>query len=83
MSPPPKSRRVKGPRYSVVVPAYISGTRYSQSVVWPFFRRCRARVQFGRPIHLSEYAGQTHRQARQEVAALIMRRIRSLGDDAQ
>lgn len=68
---------------AVVVPAHISGTRYSQSVVWPFLRRCRARVRFGRPIHLSEYDGQTHRRARQEVATLIMRRIRSLGDDAQ
>ncbi len=68
---------------AVVVPVHISGTRHSQSVVWPFFRRCRARVRFGRPIHPSEYVAQTHGQTRQEVAALIMRRIRSLGDDAR
>jgi len=65
---------------AVLVPAYISGTRYSESVAWPFFRRCRAKVRFGRPIHPSDYAERTGRQARQELTALIMRRIRALAE---
>lgn len=40
---------------AVVVPAFISGTKYSDGVVWSFFRRHRARVRFGKPIDLSRW----------------------------
>lgn len=64
---------------ATVVPAYIRGTRYSESVAWPFFCPQRARVRYGRPIDLSPYYGR-HRDPAvvDEVARLIMRRIREL-----
>ncbi len=64
---------------AVVVPAYISGTRYSDSVVVPFLRRQRARVRFGRPVDLSRWAGRDkEREAYREVAEEIARCIFAL-----
>ena len=64
---------------AVVVPAHISGTRWSRRVLWPFLRRHRARVRFGRPIDLSAYRQLTYsRDVQLEVARLIMQRIRQL-----
>lgn len=68
---------------AAVIPAHISGTKWSDSVAWPFFRRHRARVRYGKPIDLSAYrAGATNRRALREVTELIMARIHELGPEA-
>ena len=65
---------------AVVVPAYISGTRWFPGVVRPFFRRHRARVRFGKPIDLSTYQEPPYsRETQRKVAELIMEHIRRLG----
>lgn len=62
-----------------VIPAHISGTRWSDSVFWPFFRRHRAVVRFGPPIDLSAFRDRTRdRDAVDEAADLIMQHIRAL-----
>jgi len=67
---------------AVVVPAHISGTRYSDTVLAAFFRRHYARVRFGKPIDLSEYRGtRPSKEAVGQVAKLLMREIRALGED--
>ncbi len=85
----PKPNEVVGPKPGIallalamrvpVVPVNISGTRYSDSPAWPFFRRHRARVRYGKPMDLSRYHGR-HRDpaALEEVARLIMLRIEEL-----
>jgi len=63
-----------------VVPAHISGTRYTTSVLGAFLHRHRARVRYGRPIDLSAYYDrQADKAALLEAARLIMRRIEALG----
>jgi len=40
-----------------VIPAYISGMTYHESIVWGLLSRHHARVSFGPPVDLSEFAG--------------------------
>lgn len=64
---------------ATVIPAYISGTRYTETVAGAFFRRHRARVRYGKPVDLSAYYGRERdRDAVEEVSDLMMRRIRDL-----
>lgn len=64
-----------------VIPAYIGGLRYSDSVVVPFFRRHHAFVRFGRPLDLSAWKGrEKDREAFREVAEYIMAEIMKLRD---
>jgi 1-acyl-sn-glycerol-3-phosphate acyltransferase len=71
---------------AVVIPAYISGTRYSSRVAPPFFHRHRARVRFGGPVDLSRFQQMPDRRAAYQAAAdCIMQAIRQLAglpDDA-
>jgi 1-acyl-sn-glycerol-3-phosphate acyltransferase len=68
---------------ATVVPAHVSGTRYSEHVYKAFMWRHNARVKFGEPIDLSEYRkGNRSREVLDEVANLIMDRIHALAPDA-
>ena len=67
---------------AVGVPAHISGTRYTSSVVAAFFRRHYARVRFGKPIDLSKYRGaRPDKEAVGQVARLLMQEIHALGEN--
>lgn len=62
-----------------VIPAYISGLKYSQKVIAPFFWRHNAVVRFGPPIDLSRWAGrEKDREAYHEVAEHVMAAIMAL-----
>ena len=62
-----------------VVPAHVSGTRYSDGVLAPLFRRHRAVVRYGPAIDLSVYRDRPRdRGVYREVTELIMRRIEEL-----
>lgn len=64
---------------AAVIPAHISGTRYSPRVAPPFFHRHRARVRFGEPVDLSEFQQMSDRRAAYQAAAdRIMQAIRQL-----
>jgi hypothetical protein len=52
-------------------------------VAWPFFRRHRARVRYGKPIDLSAYRHCVKdRAVVREVAELITTRIRELAPES-
>ena len=61
-----------------IVPVHISGTRYSEGVVAPFFRRCQAQVRFGRPIDATAFGEAESGQARRDLTELIRDRIAAL-----
>ncbi|HWL92287.1 MAG TPA: MFS transporter, partial [Phycisphaerae bacterium] len=62
-----------------VIPAHISGLRFSDSIIAPIFRRHRAVVRYGPPIDLSAWAGrEKDRAAYMEVARHIMDKILEL-----
>jgi 1-acyl-sn-glycerol-3-phosphate acyltransferase len=64
---------------AVVIPAHISGTRYSDNVLAPFFRLQRAVVRYGPPVDLSRWKGrEKDRAAYREVAGYIMEQIEAL-----
>lgn len=64
---------------ATVIPAYISGTVASESVVWPFLRRHRAVVRYGPPVDLSRFAGRDlGREAYREASAAVLRAIFAL-----
>jgi 1-acyl-sn-glycerol-3-phosphate acyltransferase len=64
---------------AVVIPAHISGTHYSDSVLAPFFKPQRAVVRYGPPVDLSRWKGrEKDREAYREVAQHIMQQIESL-----
>jgi len=68
---------------ATVIPANISGTRYSDGVVAPFIRRHRAVVRYGPPVDLSPWKGrEKDRSAYREAALHIMERIEALGPSA-
>jgi len=59
-----------------VIPAHISGTVYHDSILKGLLVRHRARVRFGKPVDLSEFAGdkrnrETLRAATQKIFAAI------------
>jgi 1-acyl-sn-glycerol-3-phosphate acyltransferase len=69
---------------ATVVPAYVSGTRYSENYFPPFVWRHHARVRYGKPIDLSRYYDKAHdRETLAEVARLIMDRINELRPEDQ
>jgi len=62
--------------HTPVIPAHISGTVYHDSVLRGLLVRHRARVRFGKPVDLSEFAGdkpsrETLRAATQKIFAAI------------
>jgi len=62
-----------------VIPAHISGTRYSRRLVMAFLGRHRAHVQFGRPVDLSEFKGRSKdRQAVKAATEKIYDAIKAL-----
>ncbi len=62
-----------------VIPAYISGVRYSDGIAGSFLRRHRAVVKYGQPLDLSPWAGrEKDRAAYKEVADYIMAEIMKL-----
>ena len=64
---------------ATVIPACISGIKYSDGVFAPFLRRHHAVVRFGKPIDLSPWKGrEKDRTAYREVAEHIMERIVAL-----
>jgi len=61
---------------ATVIPAYISGMRYRDGLIAGLLTRHRARVRFGRPVDLSEFAGRSRdraqiRAATQKIYAAI------------
>ncbi|MFO0839902.1 MAG: MFS transporter [Phycisphaerae bacterium] len=67
---------------ATVIPAHISGTRYSEGAFGAFLTRHQARVVFGKPIDLSAFsAADRDRAAMDAASALIMQRIRELGEE--
>lgn len=64
---------------ATVIPVNISGTRYSDGIVAPFFRRHRAVVRYGLPVDLSRWKDRERdRAAYREAALHIMDRIEAL-----
>ncbi|MFH1418429.1 MAG: MFS transporter [Planctomycetota bacterium] len=69
---------------ATVIPAHISGTRYSDGVTVPFLRLHRAVVRYGPPVDLSPWQGrEKDRAAYREVAEHIMERINALAPTAK
>lgn len=67
---------------ATVIPAYISGSCFSEPIVWSFLRRQQTRVRFGPPIDLSEFReNKPDRDALPRVSALFLSRIRELGEN--
>lgn len=61
-----------------VIPAYISGTRYFDSVVLGLLSRHHARVRFGPPVDLSEFIHDTSRTAVRAATQKIYAAINAL-----
>lgn len=62
---------------AVVIPAYIDGIKYTDSVIAPLIQRQHARVRFGKPVDLSEFKGrekdrEAYREASQKIADAIL-----------
>jgi 1-acyl-sn-glycerol-3-phosphate acyltransferase len=65
---------------ATVIPAFISGTNYTESIVKSFLIRHNARVRYGKPIDLSVYRqGRPDKETVSEVSRLLISRIRELG----
>jgi 1-acyl-sn-glycerol-3-phosphate acyltransferase len=63
-----------------VYPVFIEDAPQSESMVAPFFLRCRTRVYYGDPIDLSEYSKQRKTQELlKNVTDLLMSRLGELG----
>lgn len=62
-----------------VVPAHISGTRYSDDLIPCFYTRQHARVRFGPPIDLSSYRGRKgDKDTLTAISRMFMQHIREL-----
>lgn len=66
---------------AVVVPAYISGTRYYDSVLASHVSRHRAEVRYGPPVDLSEFAGVKNRDTLRAASEKIWQAINALRPD--
>lgn len=60
-----------------VIPAYVSGIRYSDSTIKPFLQRHKAVVRYGEPVDLSEFKGRekdrdAYKQASEKIMNAIM-----------
>jgi len=64
---------------ATVIPAHISGTIYTDTVLPGFLARHRARVRFGPPIDLRDLGERSGRQAVAAATARIYDRIMELG----
>jgi 1-acyl-sn-glycerol-3-phosphate acyltransferase len=65
---------------AIVVPAHISGTIWTESLLSSFFMPHKAQVRFGEPIDLRAYAGpHPDKEAVARLSAMLMERIRRLG----
>lgn len=62
---------------ATVIPAHISGTYHSKSILKVVTRRQQARVVFGQPVDLSEFAEEVdgHRRRRQEMLDAATQKI--------
>jgi 1-acyl-sn-glycerol-3-phosphate acyltransferase len=66
-----------------VIPVHISGTRHSESILWTFLRRHRARIRYGKPVDLSAFYGRPVDKAlRDQVGRIILERILALAPPA-
>ncbi len=64
---------------AAVIPAFVSGTRYSGSVIVPFLRRQRAVVRYGPPVDLSAWRDRAgDREAQREASLAIVNAIFAL-----
>ncbi len=67
---------------ATVIPCHITGGRYTESPFAAFFRRHDMRIRYGRPVDLSAFRGlQRDPHAPQQIADLVMQRIRDLGSE--
>jgi 1-acyl-sn-glycerol-3-phosphate acyltransferase len=63
-----------------VFPVFLRDSPTSESMVKPFYTRCRVRVVYGDPIDLSDYYDRKRtRTLLREVTDLLMRRLAELG----
>lgn len=63
-----------------IIPVHIHGAVQTESMVAPFFTRCRVRVTYGTPIDLSHLQGQRKTQELlQAVTDALMQRLAELG----
>ena len=68
---------------ATVIPCHLGGTTYAYSPFKAFFLRHDMRVRYGAPVDLSAFRGRERdRDAPQEVADLIMSKVRELGAGA-
>lgn len=68
---------------ALIVPARISGTKYSDSILRPFIMRHKAVVRYGKPIDLSrQWIDKVDKKSLGKITETIMRRIEELGEDA-
>lgn len=68
---------------ATVIPAYISGVGYSDSIASSFLRRHHACVRFGKPVDMSKFAGRERdREAYKEASEHIMAAILKLRDES-
>lgn len=64
---------------ATVIPAHISGTKYHDGVAGSFFQRHRARVRFGRPVDLSDFAADSDRSTVAQATRRIHEAILAMG----
>lgn len=68
---------------AVVVPAHISGTRYTDNPFRAYFMRHQMRIRYGPPIDLTRFEGREKaREAADELTGLIMDEIRKLAPNS-
>jgi 1-acyl-sn-glycerol-3-phosphate acyltransferase len=64
-----------------VIPVYIGGMINKPGIIGAVFSRHRARVWYGKPVDLSEFAArEDHRQAAREATKVIYDAILALGE---
>jgi len=67
-----------------VIPCYIDGIEYTDSIYRPFFRRHRAVVRYGPAVDLSDFSGrEKDRDAYREASQRIMDAIMALKSEAK
>lgn len=65
---------------AIVVPAFISGTIYTEGILQSFLVRHKARVRWGKPVDVREIAaGRDDKETVHEISRMLMSKIRELG----
>jgi 1-acyl-sn-glycerol-3-phosphate acyltransferase len=59
-----------------IIPCYIAGSPYGESVASPLLMTARVRVRFGSPIDLSEHYGHEHENER--IGAILLHAVREI-----